>query len=81
MEDPDSGDIVKCRWALFELGECADVCNAFPNATLDEVSRKMLMSIGLNVLMVGFTENWFLLIMASGLIFRNVTCIIIEVIP
>ena len=40
MEDPD-GDIVKCRWALSELGECAGVCNAF---TLDEVSRKIILA-------------------------------------
>ena len=45
MEDPDDGDIVKCRWAIYGLGECSDVCNAFPNATLDEVSRKILISI------------------------------------
>ena len=43
MEDPD-GDIVKCRWALAVLGECAGVCNAFPNATLDEVSRKIILA-------------------------------------
>ena len=43
VEDPD-GDIVKCRWALSELGECGDVCNAFPNATLDEVSRKIILA-------------------------------------
>ena len=36
VEDPD-GDIVRCRWAVGEA-ECYDVCNAFPNATLDEVS-------------------------------------------
>ena len=36
VEDPD-GDIVRCRWAVGEA-ECSGVCNAFPNATLDQVS-------------------------------------------
>ena len=59
MEDPDDGDIVKCRWASYGLGECAGVCNAFPNATLDEVNRNILISIvveSLVVLSVVFTE-------------------------
>ena len=36
VEDPD-GDIVRCRWAV-GIAECYAVCNAFPNATLDQVS-------------------------------------------
>ena len=35
MQDPD-GDDVLCRWA--EGYECAGICNAFPNATLNKVT-------------------------------------------
>ena len=30
------GDIVRCRWAESDHGECGGVCQVFP-ATLDEV--------------------------------------------
>ena len=33
--DPDF-DIVKCRWALSNLRECAGVCNSAPGALIDE---------------------------------------------
>ena len=36
VEDIDN-DVVKCRWARNELGECAGVCQTFPGAILDEV--------------------------------------------
>ena len=34
MHDPD-GDIIRCRWAALNQGECGGVCNAFPNSTLN----------------------------------------------
>ncbi len=36
VSDPDQ-DIVRCRWSNVTLNECGNVCNAFPNAILDEV--------------------------------------------
>ncbi|KAK7073313.1 hypothetical protein SK128_022155 [Halocaridina rubra] len=36
VSDPD-GDIVRCRWGI-TYDECGGVCNAFPNAVLDEDS-------------------------------------------
>ena len=36
MADPNR-DVVRCRWAISDLGECGGICDVFPNATLDEV--------------------------------------------
>ena len=36
VEDAD-GDDVRCRWAEANLGECYDVCHAFPNAVVNEL--------------------------------------------
>ena len=36
VEDID-GDEVRCRWARSSDGECASVCEAFPDAILDQV--------------------------------------------
>ena len=38
--DPD-GDVVRCRWAEKSLGECADICRAFPGALLNEIDCKL----------------------------------------
>ena len=47
MADSD-GDILRCRWANYTLGECAGVCNAFPFAILDEVSKQTTTLISAN---------------------------------
>ena len=36
VDDVD-GDEVRCRWARSSDGECAGVCDAFPDAILDQV--------------------------------------------
>ena len=37
IADDIDGDEVRCRWARSSDRECAGVCNAFPNAILDQV--------------------------------------------
>ena len=32
----DDNDVVRCRWANFLFNECAEACDAFPGAVLDE---------------------------------------------
>ena len=41
VDDLD-GDEVRCRWARSSDGECAGVCNAFPDAILDQVMYILL---------------------------------------
>ena len=38
VQDAD-GDTIRCRYANSLQNECADICNGFPNAVLDEVSE------------------------------------------
>ena len=40
VQDAD-GDTIRCRYANSLQGECADICDGFPNAILDEVSETM----------------------------------------
>ena len=37
LGDDIDGDEVRCRWARSSDGECASVCEAFPDAILDQV--------------------------------------------
>ena len=38
VQDAD-GDVIRCRFANSSQRECADICDGFPNAILDEVSE------------------------------------------
>jgi hypothetical protein len=36
--DPDSTDVIRCRWAEDKLGECGKACKTVPPATLNETT-------------------------------------------
>ena len=48
VEDPDQ-DIIRCRWAESARGECGQVCNAFLNATLDQVMSACIIYHNLDI--------------------------------